>query len=138
MPYDVHFVSEQENPVGFWLWRIATAIQDAEEAAEEVSNLRTDVEGSALHRLVDHIPVVSGEVRRDDRNLDALAGSEGTREAALPQQLTAAQQLAAGHDPHDAATVAALQQIYAQVAGQRDGAQSEADSAVDEVERHPF
>ena len=138
MPYGIHFVSESENPVGFWLWRIATAAQDAEEYDDEAGNLVVDVETTAVHGLVDHIPVVNHSVHQADQRLEADAASTTANATAANQYVASAQQVAAGKDPHDATTIAALQQIFAKVAVDRDSAKVQADQSFDQVERHRF
>lgn len=134
MPYGIHFVSESENPVGFWLWRIATAVQDAEEYQDEAAGLVTDVEDTALHRLASDLP----GVQRNDAHLEADADDAGRELSEGQSDLRTAQAVADGKDAHDAATVATLQQIFAKVAGERDIAQSNADSSFEQVEKHPF
>jgi hypothetical protein len=134
MPYGIHFVAQAENPVGFWLWRIATALQDAEEAAGETANLAIDVETSALHGFAAPLPGVA----EHDRALDDNAAGAAWAHSAAGRELAAAQAVAEGKDPHDAATIAELQAIFARVAGEAAAAEGAADASAGQVEDHPF
>ena len=134
MPYGIHFVAEAENPVGFWLWRIATAVQDAEEATDESANLAIDVETSAFHRFAAPLPgVAEGDAALDQ---DAMGSAWASTDAR--KRLAEAVELARGKDPHDSATIQALQRIFAGASGDAASAQGAADDSAGRVEKHPF
>ena len=134
MPYGIHFVSRDENPVGFLVWRIASLTQDASLASEEAG-----VESGALDTLRDdHTPFDFRELGSGEARAAASADMEAAEAArqvpGMSGLLSQALQLASGKDPHDPDTIAALEKLVAQAQTGAQTAEADADAGFGNLE----
>ena len=130
MAYGIHFVSQDENPVGFWLWRIATAVHDAEEFTEEARNLPLDEESSELYRhFLRHEHWYRSKTV--GMELESVSSQGAFHHAQLALQH--AREVAQDKDPHDAATIATLGEIFNAVSADMNTAKAAADTAADSL-----
>lgn len=125
MPYGLEFHRQEENPVTHWLWRIATAVQDAEEFGEESTNIALDESGSSLYRhFLRHEPWYRRKVAQMNAEGVHVQTVLGHARLALEH----AREIAKDKAPNDQKTVVALQEIYEAVSKDVGTARSNADS----------
>ena len=130
MPYGLEFHRQEENPVAHWLWRIATAVQDAEEFGDESTNVALDESTSMLYRhFLHHAPWYRKKV--EQMNADGKQATTALDHARLA--LDQAREIAKDKAPNDQQTVAALQAIYEAVIKDLGTARAEADGEVDSI-----
>ena len=130
MPYGLEFHSQVENPVAHWLWRIATEVQDAEECADEASNVALDESTSELYRhFLAHEPWYRHKI--DGMNAAGKQATTALDHARLA--LEHAREIAEDKASDDPQTIAALEEIYTAVTKDLGTAKSAADAEAEEI-----
>lgn len=137
MPYGIHFVSQQENPVGFLTWRVASLAQDASEFSGEV-RASADAVNDLAHQRVAFEDLISSPKTAHAANDDAqhILASELSVPDKAQALVLQAQQLAEGKDAHDADTIAKLQLVVTAAEQLSGRAQGDSDQAFNDLTSH--
>ena len=129
MAEGIHFVSRDENHVGFVLWQISTAVQDSGWFSDESSLDNDAINTIDATKRDRHVPLIGDHVR----NREAQVGLEATDARSAAGQVRTlfeqAKALAAGKDPNDADTITQLEQLHTQVQALVGRASADADDA---------
>jgi hypothetical protein len=130
MAYGIEFVDQQTNQVGFWLWRISTAVHDTEEFSEEAQNLVLDEDSSELYRhFLRHEPWYKHRVA--DMQQDGVGSLSVFQHAQLA--LEHAREIAKDRGPDDSQAIASLEQIFEAVSHDMEKARSLADDSASKI-----
>ena len=139
MGLGVHFVSRDENALGFAVWQVSAAAQDAVDYAGESEAAANALKDESWHFIgvgeVEHVVLHSEATEQEQIKVEAGRAREAqdvaSQAVALLRQ---AQKIAEGKRPDDAEAIAAVNRLWEKAKQLAEAAKAGADSTSGDYE----